>query len=140
MNYYWNFGLYYCHSPRIRGFVNLFLLIGMKYFHFTIFRYPRVHPFQKIWCMTWAIFFVFWSFRGTVRPKLSKFRSYWLSIETTEKMLYQKPSPRRKLDFAIGLLKMNVGFCLFQNNWLSNWNGMSMESYISVDSIHKAIL
>ena len=30
-----------------------------KHFHFTIFRYPRVYPFQKIWCLAWAIFFVF---------------------------------------------------------------------------------
>ena len=33
--------------PRIGSFVNLLLLIGMKNFHFTIFWYPRVYPFQK---------------------------------------------------------------------------------------------
>ena len=27
--------------------MNLFLLIEMKYFHFAIFRYPRVIPFSK---------------------------------------------------------------------------------------------
>ena len=30
------------------GFVNLFLLICMKDFQFTIFEYPGVYPFQKI--------------------------------------------------------------------------------------------
>ena len=27
---------------------------------------PSVYPFQKICCLAWAIFFVFWPFRGTV--------------------------------------------------------------------------
>ena len=41
-------GLYYCLSHGTRGFVNSFLLIGMKYFHCTIFRYPCVYiPFSK---------------------------------------------------------------------------------------------
>ena len=40
--YFWKFWL----SPRIGGFVNLFLLIGIKHFHFTIFRYPRVYTIR----------------------------------------------------------------------------------------------
>ena len=46
--HYWKFLLYHCLSPRIGGFVNLFFLICMKHFHFTIFEYPRVYSFQKI--------------------------------------------------------------------------------------------
>ena len=34
----------------------------MKHFHFTIFRYPRVYPFQKIWCLASAIFLHFGRF------------------------------------------------------------------------------
>ena len=46
--------------------MNLFLWTGIKHFHFTTFRYPRVqYPFQKIWRQ--GIFFVFWPFRGTVK-------------------------------------------------------------------------
>ena len=39
INFYF---IIYCLKPRIGGFVNLFLFIGIKHFHFAIDRYPSV--------------------------------------------------------------------------------------------------
>ena len=40
---YWNFGLLDWINPRIGSFVNLFILIRMKTFHFNISRYHRAY-------------------------------------------------------------------------------------------------
>ena len=74
--YYWKVWLPSQNTSRKGGFVNLFIWIWMKNFHFTIFRCPRVYPFQKIWCLAWAIFFVFWLVWGTV-PMLWIIREYF---------------------------------------------------------------
>ena len=44
--YYWKIWLSSQNASRKGGFVNLFLWIWMKHFHFTIFRCLTVYPFQ----------------------------------------------------------------------------------------------